>query len=643
MPPQSESEPSNIARVRFIVGLCGVMCLGWLTWSQIQRSQERARQELAQKPDPQIPDYDCVEQRPAESTHEPSDGPRLKDVTQELGIQFNHIVGPLGTYFMPESIGAGVAFLDYDRDGRQDLYFVNCGPSPKAKGSFAPGTDFRNRLFRQSESGAFVDVTNQSGLGDTGYGAGVAVGDVDNDGYPDVFIANYEQDALYRNKGNGEFENITNALGVQEKEWGAAAAFFDYDRDGKLDLLVVNYTADPEYGHSVACGFSHGLVSYCGPHKFKPTIDRLYHNESVTKPDGGSEVRFRDVTEDAGLAAASTFGFGAICTDLTGDGWPDIFIANDGAPNRFWVNQQNGTFLEEAQGRGVACNKAGHVEAGMGVAVGDVNHDTHLDFLVTHLTKETATLYVGSKEAYFIDKTPGSGIDVVSQRHTGWGVALIDLNHDGYLDVPLVNGLVIPCHSGFPFHGEDEFQVRSERIDNAAEYWKAYYDENVLMLGNSDGSYRTDRLAGGDFVRAMASGRGLASGDLDNDGDLDLVVTNCGGSARCYRNDLSSGRSWLTVTLQTGEKHRDALGARITIRLADNSERSGVCVPQTSYLCSNDSRVHFGLGDVNRVESLIVTWPDGPVSDSVEEFPGCEARKSVTLVRGQGKKIERTE
>ncbi len=643
MQSTSQPGPANTARIRLVVGLCAALCLGWLIWAQVQRARERARQELAQKPDPQIPDYDCVEDRANDAEPQHDDGPRLKDVTTELGIQFNHIVGPLGTYFMPESIGAGVAFLDYDRDGRQDLYFVNCGPSPKAIGSFAPDTDFRNRLFRQTETGAFIDVTTQSGLGDTGYGAGVAVGDVDNDGYPDVFIANYEQDSLYRNKGNGEFENITASLGRQEKEWGAAAAFFDYDRDGRLDLLVVNYTADPEYGHSVSCGFSHGLVSYCGPHKFKPTVDRLYHNETEQTTDGRADIRFRDVTEEAGLTAATTFGFGAICTDLTGDGWPDMFIANDGAPNRFWVNQKNGSFLEEAQGRGVACNRAGHVEAGMGVAVGDVNHDDHLDLLVSHLTKETATLYVGSKEAYFSDQTPGSGIDVASRRHTGWGVALPDLNHDGFLDVPLVNGLVIPCHSGFPFHGEDEFQVRTERIDNAAEYWKAYYDENVLMFGDSDGVYRQDRSRGGDFVKAMASGRGLACGDLDNDGDLDLVVTNCGGAARCYQNDLSEGRSWLTVTAQTGLKPRDALGARITLRLADGGLRTGVCAPQTSYLCSNDSRVHFGLGDVDRVESIVVTWPDGPVEDSVEEFPGGETRRQVTLVRGQGNKIERAE
>lgn len=628
---QQTAEPSD--RLKRVAALAGILLLILLVWHQSRRLRDRAQQELAQRPDPAIPDYDCLEQKRADDQAPPQPG-GLTDVTDRLGIDFQHVVGPLGTWFMPESIGAGVGVLDYDRDGLQDLYFVNCGPSPGAVGTLAADTDYRNRLFRQTQPGQFQDVTSQTGPGDTGYGAGAAIGDVDNDGFPDVFIANYGQDALYRNTGRGGFENRTAALNRSESDWGAAAAFVDYDRDGWLDLLVVNYTADPQHGHSVSCGFSHGLVSYCGPHKFQPTIDRLYHNETGLAEANG-QLRFRDVTESAGLAAATTFGFGAICMDLTGDEWPDFFIANDGAPNRLWVNQGNGTFVEEAALRGTACNQAGHVEAGMGAAAGDVNADGIIDLLVTHLTKETATLYVGSNQGLFQDRTPGSGIDVASRGHTGWGVALLDLNHDGFLDVPVVNGLVIPCHSGFPFHGEDEFQIRTERIDNAQEYWRAYHDENVLLLGTADRLWQQDSRAGGDFLAAQASGRSLAWSDLDNDGDPDLIVTNCGDRARCYQNNLAAG-NWLLVKTETGPGGRDAIGARITLEFADGSRRTGCCLPQSSYLASSDSRVHFGLGSQTVVEAISVVWPDGPAQEAVERFPSVAANQQITLRRGTG-------
>jgi len=630
---QRSSNPSN--GLKLLAAVTGTLFLSLLVWYQTGRIRDRARQEIASRPDPAVPDYDCLQEKPR-SPRKTGDSGGLQDLTDQVGIDFRHIVGPLGTWFMPESIGAGVAVLDYDCDGLQDLYFVNCGPSPKAMGTLPPEADYRNRLFRQIRPGSFRDVTGETGLGDTGYGAGVAVGDADNDGFPDVFIANYGQDSLYRNTGSGKFENATQALNRTESDWGAAAAFFDYDRDGWLDLLVVNYTADPQYGHSVSCGFSHGLVSYCGPHKFQPTVDRLYHNETGSAEAQG-KLTFRDVTEAAGLSTAATFGFGTVCLDLTGDGWPDIFVANDGAPNRLWVNQQNGTFIEEATLRGTACNQAGHVEAGMGAAAGDVDADGCIDLLVTHLTKETATLYMGSPAGLFQDRTPGCGIDVASRGHTGWGVALLDLNHDGLLDIPIVNGLVIPCHSGFPFHGEDEFQVRTERIDNTAEYWRAYHDQNVLLLGTADKRWQADSAAGGDFTAAQASGRSLAWGDLDNDGDPDLIVTNCGEHARYYRNDLAKG-NWLQVKTATGPGGRDAIGARITLSFSDGISRTACCLPQSSYLASNDSRIHFGLGTRTAVQAITVVWPDGSTEDSAERFPGVSANQQIVLRRGTGER-----
>lgn len=615
---------------------CGVV---WLLYAEFRRIQRRGARDVAEAPDRNIPEYDCYKED--ETRPSLSGNGALQDVTDEWKVDFQHEVGPLGTWFMPESIGAGTAILDYNNDGLMDLYFVNCGRSPEAPADFPAGTRTENRLFRQTTPGVFDDVTAESGLGDRGYGAGAAVGDLDNDGFQDVFIANYGQDSLYRNTGKGTFENVTNSLGRTELDWGVAAAFFDYDRDGWLDVLVVNYTEDPVYHHSVACGFQHGLVSYCGPHKFQPTIDRLYHNETGLSDPSARTMQFRDVTEEAGLASAKTYGFSAICTDLTGDGWPDMFIANDGAANRLWVNRQDGTFTEEAQQRGIAVNEIGAMEAGMGVALGDINADLQADIVVSHLSGETTTMYIADGVGGFIDKTTGSGLDTSSRKHTGWGAALVDLDHDGLLDLPLVNGLVVPCHSGFPFHGEDHFQERHDPIRDAAKYWEAYVDENKLLIGHTDSQFREDRGLGGDFTSAFASGRGLTVGDLDNDGDFDLVVTNCGGRTKCYRNDFQKSGHWLMLKVETGDAGRDAFGAKVVVSLPNDRRLSGYCVPQTSYLASNDPRLHFGLGDATRIESIIVEWPDGPVERATEKFPGGDIDQLIVLKRGQGQPLEK--
>ncbi len=569
--------------------------------------------------------------------------PGFVDITDEVGLDFVHTVGPLGTYYMPESIGAGGAFFDYDGDGILDVYLLNCGRSPEAVGDFAPGTRLENRLFRGTAAGVFEDVTAESGLGDLGYAAGCAIGDIDNDGHPDVYITNYGPDCCYHNNGNGTFSDVSASTGLNNPDWGTCAAFFDYDRDGWLDLVVVNYTADPVYGHSVGCGTYQGTVSYCGPHKFKPTIDRLYHNDGPQPDaDGAMSVRFSDVTRDSGLDSADTFGFGVACADFTRDGWPDMFIANDGAPNRLWVNQRDGTFREEGLVRGAAYNAIGVAEAGMGVAMGDVNQDGAIDLAVTHLTNEKTTLYLSVDGDSFTDMSTQVGIEAPTQRHTGWGTALIDLNHDGYLDLPQVNGLVIPCHSGFPFHGEDAYMVRHDQIDDADAYWKEYIDLNVLLMGKEDGQFVDASETAGDFRMAVGSARALLHADVDSDGDLDVLVTNCGSQARLYRNDFAKQGHWLLVETYDPANNRDAYGAEIQVVCGDRRFHA-ICQPSSSYLASHDPRVHFGLGDSMTCDEIIVRWPDGDPETVFERFPGGPVDRRITLRRGEGRAIEESE
>jgi hypothetical protein len=561
----------------------------------------------------------------------------FKDVTDEWGLDFQHAAGPLGTYFMPESVGTGGAFFDYDGDGRLDIYLVQSNRSPDSVGDFPSGTHLESRLFRQTEDGKLVDMTHSSGLAGEGYGVGCAAGDVDNDGDVDLYVTRYGQDSLYSNNGNGTFSDVTETAGIRENAWGTCAAFFDYNRDGWLDLIVVNYTVDEKYGHSVACGFRKGLVSYCGPHKFQPTIDRLYRNDGLQVDSAGkSAIQFTDVTEIAGLDKADTFGVGVVCADFNRDGWPDIFVANDGAANRLWINQRDGVFHEEAVQRGCATNARGGVEAGMGIAIGDVNRDRRLDLIVTHLSGEKATLYVDVGDGYFEDVSAKTGMVTPTAQHTGWGAGLIDLNHDGELDFAMVNGLVIPCHSRFPPHGEDEFQIRRDTIENADVFWRDYADQNVLLMGKGQGKFTNATDHGGDFCSAVGSGRSLIHGDLDNDGDVDVLVTNCGGKARLYRNDFSKSGDWLTVRAIDPQLRRDAHGAEIIVRCKSSAFR-GTVNPASSFLASNDVRVHFGLGHCERYDEIVVTWPDGPIETATETFEGGATNRSITIQRGMGR------
>jgi hypothetical protein len=531
----------------------------------------------------------------------PPGPPWFRDVTDEAGLHFVHDAGPVGDYFMPQVMGAGCALFDYDGDGRLDVYLLQSG---------GPGSASTNRLFHQTADGHFTDVSRGSGLDVAGYCTGVAVGDVNNDGRPDVLVTEYGGLRLFLNNGDGTFRDATAAFGLESGLWATSASFLDYDRDGWLDLVVANYVA---YDPAVACHDPRGRRDYCHPRQFPASGARLYHNV------GG--LRFEDVTEAAGLARQRGPALGVVCADLDGDGWPDVLVANDGQPNHLWMNKHDGTFAEEAVRRGLAFDAMGGAPANMGIAVGDVNGDGLPDVFVTHLTEETNTLWVQGPPGLFRDRTVAAGLGGAGARGTGFGTALIDFDHDGALDLAVVNGRV---YQGEPAPGSA-----------LGPHWNLYAERNRLFAGDGQGGFRdvSDRAPA--LCGTPGVFRGLAYGDVDGDGAVDLLVTAVAGPARLYRNVTADRGHWLLVRALDPALNRDAYGAVVTVEAGGRRWVRWVN-PGSSYQCSNDPRVHFGLGPAAQIDSVRVRWPDG----SEETFPGQAADAVVVLRKGEGRRGE---
>jgi hypothetical protein len=545
----------------------------------------------------------CPRSEPVAPSEEPKPPPWFLEVGQERGLHFVHDPGPLPAdrYFMPQAVGSGAALFDFDGDGRLDVYLIqNGGP----KGA-------TNRLFCQEADGRFTDVSAGSSLDVAGYGMGVAVGDVNNDGRPDVLLTRYGGVSLFLNNGGGAFTDVTAEAGLQNLLWGMSAAFFDYDRDGWLDLVLVNYV---DFDPSVPCLNPAGQRDYCTPKAFAGTVTKLYRNLGKA-----GKVRFEDVTVKAGLARHPGPGLGVFCADFDGDRWPDILVANDGRPNHLWINQKNGTFKEEAVLRGLACNAMGKAEANMGIAVGDVDGDGMLDVFVTHLATETNTLWRQGPRGQFRDRTVAGGLAAPRWRGTGFGAVLSDFDHDGTLDLAIANG------------GVSRHDLAAGT--GLAPFWAAYADRNQLFAGEGDGRFRDISEENAPFCGTAAVSRGLACGDFDNDGAVDLLVTAVGGPARLYRNVAPKRGHWLTVrAVDPSLGGRDAYGAEVTVR-ARGGRWTRWVNPGSSYLCSNDPRAHFGLGGAERVEGITVVWPDG----TEEQFAGTAADQPVTLRKGEGR------
>ncbi len=504
---------------------------------------------------------------------------------------------------MPDSLAAGCAFLDYDNDGDLDIYIVN----GFHRGGELVNAEGANRLFRQNADGTFADVTESSGAGDRGYGMGVAVGDVDNDGFVDLYVTNYGPDALYRNNGDGTFADVTDRAGLGDPRWGASAGFFDYDGDGYLDLFVANYL---DYDPALRTVDSAGRAEYPGPQCCPGVPDILYHNDG----DG----TFTDVSREAGIADTRGRGLGVAFLDLDRDGRIDVYVANDRERNRAWIQNGDGTFTDRAPTMGLAFNVYGGAEASMGVAVGDINGDLELDLFLTHLFQETNTLYLGQGEGQYRDATMGSGLGQPSVDFTGFGTTLLDYDLDGDLDLLVVNGRVL----------------RSKPRPGVAlnEHWSAYAEENLLFENDGSGRFTAAPEACGTLCSEVEVSRGLAVGDVDNDGDADVLLSAGNGPARLYLGNAAGQAHWLTLRVVDDAVGRDALGATVYLEAGGRTLRRDVA-PASSYLSSNDARVHFGLAAAAAIERVRVRWLDG----TLESYAGLEIDRVQLVARGQGR------
>ncbi|MCP3964329.1 MAG: CRTAC1 family protein [bacterium] len=557
-------------------------------------------------------------------------GPIFVERTAESGLDFHHFNGMSGRFYFAEVVGAGGGLLDFDGDGDLDLYLVQgrmLGPDsdiPKALIPPRHPLPLRDRLYRNdltvaadgSRTVKWVDVTESSGIDGTGYGMGVATGDYDNDGRVDLYVTQFDApNRLWRNEGGGTFSDATSAAGVGEERWSVPAVFFDFDRDGWLDLYVGNYM-DYTLARNKACIGESGLRDYCGPQSYKPLPDRLFRN----RRDG----TFEDVSEKSGITADFGATLGVTAADFDGDGWLDVYVANDQTANQLWLNQRDGTFANDALLLGCALNRDGQAEASMGVDAADVDGDGDLDLFMTHLTRESNTLYLNDGSGLFRDLSTGSGLGNPSWGYTGFGTAFFDYDNDGWLDLYVANGSVYII-----------FELAREKDPYPLHQTNQLY-RNLGLGENGRVTFAETTSEGGEVFEHSGVSRGALFGDLDNDGDTDVVVTNSSGPARVLINQVGNRAHWLGLRLVTGEPRRDALGARIAVHRPGRPPLWRRARADGSFASANDPRVLIGLGEGEAVSRLEVHWPDG----TVEEWDEINAGAYLTLARGTGQAVE---
>jgi enediyne biosynthesis protein E4 len=525
------------------------------------------------------------------------------------GLEFTHVNGATGEYYMPEIMAAGSALFDYDNDGDLDVFLVQGG---SLVGSVAaPHT---SRLFRNDLEPAagpkgggpsFTDATARAGVGLRAYGMGAAVGDYDNDGDLDLFVTSFGPETLFRNNGDGTFTDVTKEAGVTDPLWSTSAAFLDYDRDGDLDLFVANYVDFTVAGNKL-CHDAVGARDYCTPRAYHPVPDRLYRNEG--------NGRFANVTESSGISKADGAGLGVAVGDYNADGWLDVYVANDATPNQLWINRKDGTFSDEGLLSGAALSGAGSPEGSMGIASGDFDSDGDEDLFVTNIIGETFALYENDGSASFDDARVRSGVARPTAAFTGFGTDWFDYDNDGWLDLFVANGAVntIERQRGQPA----PFRMR-----------------NQLFHNTGSRSFEEVSAAAGPTFAREGIARGAAFGDIDNDGDTDILVTHNGGPVTLLINEAAGKNHWVQIRLEQEPANRFALGARVGIERTGRPTLWRRVKTDGSYLSASDIRVHVGLGDASTIDAVVVQWPDG----RREQWTGIDSDRLITVRRGTGR------
>jgi len=511
----------------------------------------------------------------------------FEDVTAKSGIRFQHQASRTTRKYLPESMGAGVAIFDYDNDGWQDLFFVNGAklqdPMPRGSSPDKSDPSYWNRLYHNNRDGTFTDITEKAGLPGRLYGMGVATGDYDNDGNVDLLVSNLGGNILYHNNGDGTFTDVTAEAGVGGSGWCTGACFVDYDRDGRLDLIVSRYV---QWDFSdVYCGDHRpGYRAYCHPDQFEPITHLMFHN----KGDG----TFTDVSKKCGIASSLGKGLGVAIDDFDGDGWPDIFVANDSVAEQLFRNNHDGTFTEVALISGLGYDQNGRAFAGMGADFGDYKNTGWPSVFVNALANQKYKLFRNDKGT-FDDVTDSTGLGASTMSHSGWGAKWIDYDNDGWLDLFVAQG-----------HVMDNIQLTEPTLR---------YLEPPLLLRNDQGRFSNVSPQGGSIFTTPIAARGAAFGDLDNDGRLDVAINCNDGPAIILHNRGGNGNHWLILNLTGTASNRDAIGSKIRLVSDSGQQQTRYVSTAGSYISASDKRAHFGLGSSKKIRLIEITWPSGLV------------------------------